>query len=266
MSVVALCSLKGSPGVTTAALALANATHLQGHALVAELDPAGGDLASRLGIPSEPGIASLAAAGRHELRGELLEEHLQHVGGVDFLVAPAGASSARSALGVLNGALVQVLNEMSERVVICDLGRLDPSASGQELVAGADLVLVVARPVLSDLAHLAEEENGWRRLGASVALVLSGEPSVLRRERYPAEEVSSALGIEVLGTLAWDPKGVSVMLGRHREVRRSALVQSARALAASLLRRLPGAGAEPEAEPAEVPQPITGPAPAAAEL
>jgi MinD superfamily P-loop ATPase len=266
MSLVALCSAKGSPGATTAALALASSDHLQGRALVAELDPDGGDLSSRLGLPSEPGLASLAAAGRHELRAELLDGHLQRAGDVDLLLAPAGASAARAALSVLDGALVQVLRAMPERVVICDLGRLGSGSPVGELAAAADLVLVVTRPTLTDLAHLAEEEKSWHRLGPPVALVLSGEPSVLRRERYPADEVSSALGIDVLGTLAWDPKGVAAMLGRHREMRRSALVQSTRALVATLVQRLPGAGADVEVQPAEAPLPITGPAPAGAEL
>lgn len=89
---------------------------------------------------------------------------------------------------------------------------------------------------------------------------------MLRRDRYPAEEVSAALGVEVLGSMAWDPKGVAALLGRHREMRRSALVQSARAVASVLVQRLPGAAAELEAELAKAPRPITGPAPAGAEL
>lgn len=94
MSVIALCSLKGSPGATTAALALATSTTLRADTLLVEADPAGGDLAARLGFPSEPGLASLAAAGRRELDARLVEQHRQQVAGIDIVAAPVGASAA----------------------------------------------------------------------------------------------------------------------------------------------------------------------------
>ena len=58
MSLVALAADKGSPGVTTAAVALAAVWPRP--ALVAECDPSGGDLAMRLHAPG----GAPAAAGR----------------------------------------------------------------------------------------------------------------------------------------------------------------------------------------------------------
>jgi MinD-like ATPase involved in chromosome partitioning or flagellar assembly len=241
MRLAAVCSAKGSPGVTTTALAIAVADPLGATSLLVEADPAGGDLASRLGIPCEPGLASLAAAGRRRLDAELVEKHCQRVGGVDIVAAPAGASSARAALKVLDGGFVQALKEQPERVVICDAGRLDASSIALDLVKAADMVLVLTRCVFADLAHLAEEQSWWRGLGPPVALVLSEAAGAERRERYPAAEISSALDFEVLGSVAWDPKGVAALFGHRREVRRSALVQSAHSLVAALVQRLPGA-------------------------
>ena len=68
---VALCGDKGSPGVTTTALALASAW--AGHAVVVEADPAGGDLAIRLhpegsALPETPTVLSVATAARGDSR------------------------------------------------------------------------------------------------------------------------------------------------------------------------------------------------------
>jgi Mrp family chromosome partitioning ATPase len=240
MSVVGVCSAKGSPGATTTALVLATSATWRDQAIVVEADPAGGDLASRLGIPSEPGLTSLAAAGRRELSAELVEKHCQHVAGIDIVAAPAGASAARSALRVLGDALPSALRTMMDKLIICDLGRLDADSASLATAKAADVILVVTRPLLADLAHVAEETEAWSRIGPPVGLVLSGEPGTVRRERYPAPEVSAALGLEVLGTLAWDPKGVAALLSHRREVKRSALVQSADGLARCLDQRLRG--------------------------
>lgn len=263
MSVIALCSAKGSPGVTTAAFALASTDAFRERSLLVEADPAGGDLASRLGIPAEPGLASLAAAGRRELSAGLVETNCQSVAGIDLVVAPAGAASARAALNVLDGAFVQALKELNDRALFCDLGRLGAADASLELAKAADVVLVVVRPVLADLAHVAEGLSWWTGLGPPVVLVLSGEHGATRRERYPAGEVSAALGLEVIGTLAWDPKGVAALAGQRLEARRSALVQSARSLSDALVQQLPERVIEmTDATEAR----IIGPATAGAEL
>jgi hypothetical protein len=145
---------------------------------------------------------------------------------------------------------------MMDKLIICDLGRLDADSASLATAKATDLILVVLRPVLADLAHVAEEIETWTRLGPPIGLVLSGEPGAVRRERYPAPEVSSALGLEVFGTLAWDPKGVAALLGNRREVKRSALVQSADGLARCLDQRFRGAAEEATADVAE--QPVTG--------
>ena len=54
MPLIALASVKGSPGVTTTCLALAAAWPAR-RRLVIEADPAGGDLGPWLGLPRAPG-------------------------------------------------------------------------------------------------------------------------------------------------------------------------------------------------------------------
>ena len=70
MTVVALTSAKGSPGVTTTALGLATAwpsVHPNRRVLLAEVDPAGGDIAAgylRGEAQAGRGLLALAAAAR----------------------------------------------------------------------------------------------------------------------------------------------------------------------------------------------------------
>src|SRR4051794_21000932 len=95
MTAVALASLKHSPGVTTAALALATAAG--DDAVAVEADASGGDVAARAGLAMEPGLLTLAAAARHEnQRLDLdLDPHLQRLAcGTPVLVAPSSARRA----------------------------------------------------------------------------------------------------------------------------------------------------------------------------
>ena len=65
---VAVASVKGAPGVTTTALALAAAwpAAVDGgvRPVVVEADAAGGDVAARLGLPHAPGLLDVAVAAR----------------------------------------------------------------------------------------------------------------------------------------------------------------------------------------------------------
>src|SRR4029450_4811377 len=64
MAYVAFASAKASPGVTTTITALAATWPRDRDLLVAELDPAGGDLGVRFDLATEPGLVTPAAAGR----------------------------------------------------------------------------------------------------------------------------------------------------------------------------------------------------------
>ena len=73
MTLITICSAKHSPGVTTLGQALA----LQTGALFIEADPAGGDLAARWGVPTDPGMLTLAAASRRGVSRDLIDRHGQ---------------------------------------------------------------------------------------------------------------------------------------------------------------------------------------------
>lgn len=106
---IALGSVKASPGVTTLTVALA-ARWIGGTArrLVVECDPSGGDLAMRFDLPLSPGLVSLAVAHRDPTgpgsgeRGEAAWEHVQSLpGGLPVLLAPPGHERARAAVAAL---------------------------------------------------------------------------------------------------------------------------------------------------------------------
>src|ERR671918_2515995 len=77
MAYVAFASAKASPGVTTTVAALAATWPAERDLVVAELDPSGGDLAVRFDLAAEPGLVSLAAAGRRELDRSTFVAHTQ---------------------------------------------------------------------------------------------------------------------------------------------------------------------------------------------
>lgn len=230
MTTLALISVKHSPGVTTAALAFAAASAQDGTTVLIEADPAGGDLAARVGLALDPGLVSLAAAGRHEGRGLNVEEHCQAlpVGG-SVVVGPTTHEQASTAVATLAGRMAGSAAVPDSHLTIIDCGRWFPGSPVQWELESAELVLVVARRGLDALEHVRSRlpslarGNGLLRVPA-VLLVGDGV--------YPPEEVSAALGAEVVGVLPIDARGVAALHGEAsaRVARRSPLVRSARSI------------------------------------
>ena len=243
---VALASLKGSPGVTTATLALA-AVWPAGRRLLIEADPAGGDLASRLVLPAGPGLMELAAAARREAGPEVVWRCARTLpGGPHVLTAPPGAEQARACVTAV--AATPVLARFSgsrEPVVIIDCGRMDPGGPALPLARQADLTVLVARPHVEDLAHLAPRIPDLTAAGLRLAVLLAPGPRRQRfRAAYRAREVAAALQLPVLGQLPDDETGAAVLTGRRGALRRRELLlplpRAAVGLAAALAAGPPG--------------------------
>jgi hypothetical protein len=138
-------------------------------------------------------------------------------------------------------------------VVIADCGRLDPAAVTAQAGVLTGVVLVVARPHLSDLAHLAGRLEAIRQHATAAGLVLVTGTGLPRGDpAYPAAEISQALAVPVLASMPADPRGVAALLaGRGKPARagqRLPLVRAARDLAAAVAATL-------AAWPGEVPGP-----------
>ncbi|WP_052397830.1 hypothetical protein [Streptomyces sp. NRRL F-5123] len=213
MTLIALLSLKGSPGVTTTALGLAVCWPSGEQPVVVECDAAGGDLLARFRLELSPSLMSLAAAARHGADAGLLWQHTQRLpGGLPVVVGPAGGDQARAALAQLNAGVgeVDVLRQAADRagtVVIADCGRFSGDEAVMRIVRAADAVLLLAHArddALSHLATLLARPPSWLR---DPLFVLAGDG-------YPTPEVAEALNVTVLGRLPDDPRGAAALAGR----------------------------------------------------
>src|SRR5918992_3090911 len=160
MGLIAIACAKGSPGATTTALLFGALWPRP--VIVAECDPHGGDVASRLPaedggvIDADRGLLSLGAAGRKSLRPELVPEHTQRIsGGLDVL---AGVRMPEQSAGLAQqwGQLGPIFGGIPGFDVIADMGRLGASTPQNVMLPSAtDLVMVCdAQP--SNVVHLRE--------------------------------------------------------------------------------------------------------------
>jgi MinD-like ATPase involved in chromosome partitioning or flagellar assembly len=265
---IAFASAKGSPGVTTAVAALAATWPADRELVVAEVDPAGGDLVVRFDLATEPGLVSLAAAGRRELGPDTLLAHTQELAGLAHahvrprraLVAPVSADQAAAALTALRGALSTTLAALDTDVLV-DCGRLDPQSPAFEVATRAELLVMVTQPVVAEVHHLAAR-LATVRSATAVSVLLVGE------RPYSVSEVAEAVGANPLGTLPADGRSAAALAGGHvnvaRALRRSGLLRDAGAIAAGLAEWLgPAPGAPRATDPSAAP-PVPSPgAPAA---
>jgi MinD-like ATPase involved in chromosome partitioning or flagellar assembly len=228
--IVVLASAKGSPGVTTALLALTGMWPRP--VLMAECDPNGADLAARFGLPPNPGLVSLASAARHGLGPRQLREHMQRLpGGIPVLLGVQLPEQAL-ALGPLWSRLAAELARLEVDVLV-DGGQLVGDSPVLELVAGADLLVLVGRPTVEGVTHLAGRIARLEQQGQRPVVVLVGDRPYGPRA---VEETLRAEGLRapVLGVLADDPRAAAALSGesgRPSLLARSLLVRSAREIA-----------------------------------
>lgn len=232
---VVCASASGSPGVSTVAVGLAAGSSQEGTLLI-EMDPSGGVLAARFGLAQQPGVASLAAVARHGMTGAR-DDHVQRLPlGVDVVVAPGSADIAAGSVGVIARHADRALRHLAPMVIV-DAGRLYPGSPATDLVAAADVVVLVATPLTEYLDHL---DTRLSTLCDSVqrdrvGLVFVGKGP------YAAAEIVARLAVPVWAELPRDPRGAGVLAGRlmGRTWQRTALVRALRDLAVTVRQRAP---------------------------
>lgn len=251
MALIALAADKGAPGVTTAATALGAVWPRP--VLVAECDPAGGDLVYRLpgvdGGMLNParGLLSLGATARRGLAPQQVHEHTQRlVGGLEVLV---GINSAEQATGLswLWEPLGLALAAMPGTDVIADCGRVGSHPAVYDLIGEASAVVLFTRPHLDQVAHMRERYVALGRALAErgkrphLGVVVIAPQREYARALGEVRRIMSAAGQPeaVIGGLAHDPKGADLLRGEWGgRLERSLLVRSARELAAHLAGRV----------------------------
>lgn len=247
MSLVLVRGGKGAPGATTIATALATLWPGRRRLLV-EADPEGGVLAARFGLAVEPGLVSLAAAGRVGMNEALVAGHSQQLpDGLAVLPAPVLPDQVRAALAMNAAPLARCLAALGDAGVVADIGRAWPGDVVAPLVEAADGVVVVCRPSVEGLGQVGTLVHAFRARVARVGVVLVGESP------YSAAEVAAALEPDgtdlVWGVVPADRRQAEILNGQRGgwnwAGRRLPLVRAATELAHRVAERVPVSPEEP---------------------
>jgi hypothetical protein len=239
MSMYALVSAGGAPGVTTTALAMALAWPRP--VVVAECDPSGGDILAGLfaGHLVAPrgllGAAFMAGRGAAAVSAEI-KAQLAPLGGRAGAMFLAGLSDPRQAPGLASAwpAIAAALASMNADV-IADCGRLDGgSALPAEVLAESSAVVMVLRPTLRQVAAASPRIEMLAQILGSperAGLLLLGDRG------HAAAEIAATLGVPVLATLPLDAKTARVLSdgdGRRTGLSGRPLMRAARIAARAI--------------------------------
>lgn len=229
-----LVSAKGSPGVTTTALAFAAVAD---DGLVVELDPSGGSIECWTGATGEPGLTRVASGLRRSAGQDAVVEHVVEAPhGVRAILAPTAGPFAESTVAMTRDRLAPALRDLDGTTVVLDGGRWSRSQPTAHRIDACDVVGIVCAPTVDGV-----EAARW--LVEPLQADVDGRLFVLLvgERPYPASEVASAIGVPTAGALAWDPGGVSSLLtrGTGRGWARSPLARSARSALAQIRELIP---------------------------
>jgi cellulose biosynthesis protein BcsQ len=267
MALIAIAADKGSPGVTTTALALAAAWPRP--VLLAECDPAGGDLVYRFpapdgeGLDPRRGLLSLAVAARRGLQSHQVWEHAQKLnGGLDVLTGVTNAEQG-AGLNPLWGQVGRVLADVPQADVIADCGRIGADGPPYDLLAEASVLLLLTKPEMGEVIRLRDRVNaltaaldrrGRRGLPTAVAVIADQRHSRRALGEVGHVVAQAGSGAQLIGAIADDP-GTAAQLGAGSgtasRLAKSPLMRTAHDIAGQLATVLPPL----PAAVAEVPQP-----------
>lgn len=220
MAIIALVSAKGSPGVTTTALACTLSWH---HRMVlAECDPAGGSvLAGYLGgvLDGARGIGELAV-------GELRDGNLEAVFWSQLVDLDAPHRERLLLPGVVDPAQAGSVNPLWQRFadvftslerghpgydVIADCGRLQAVGPPWPILRAAAVVLVVTAAHLPDLSSARATVRAIQRDFAEHRVPPGSLRLLLVGAGHSRNEVSRALQLPVIAQLPHDARTAKVL-------------------------------------------------------
>jgi MinD-like ATPase involved in chromosome partitioning or flagellar assembly len=261
--IIVVASIKGAPGVTTTALAVATTWPPERKVwpsdrsvLFVEADPFGGDLAVRFGIAPEVGLWTLLAAGRRGIQPEAVWEHTSMLpGGLPILF---GLTIANQAVSNDDAWLpVVAAFEALEVDLVVDVGRLLPRLGGgiAHLIKAADTLLVVCPPTLEGVSHLKET------LPTLVSAMGGRLPVMVPTSEagFSPSEITETLGVKVFPVVPNDRSAAATLCGapnrkpflKSELAKWSASVAATMAASASEKSVLSSFGLPMEIEPAE---------------
>ena len=265
---IALTSFKHAPGVTTTAAGLARSWPRP--LLIADLDPAGGDLAAAFTSGSTAGrlLDELIALRRVNNATTALQlwdratelsadGRLRLLAGLDD---PGAAATLPEAWVALADLLATPHNDQPRGFdVIVDCGRLSESSPAWPVLQRADVVVPV---VTSTVAGVRQAVHGIPRLARR--LTAEGSRSELRllvRQSgpYAPHDIADALDVPLLGGLPDDPAAAALLpAGSGRRLVRTRLWRTVAAIAADLANIDADAGTDPDADRDPASDAVTG--------
>jgi hypothetical protein len=236
MPLVSLISAKGSPGVTTSAVALAAAARASGtRAAWVELDPSGGTgwvqtRASRPG--SRPTLGEFARALRDDSVGDWSRFTVEAPPGVPAVLAPPGRPAVSTILGEGRTQWTRALGSRSDMLAVADAGRWGGRQDADAAVVGADVVGLVCRSTLLSAEHTLRLVAEVQAIAQCPVLVV-----VVGTKPYDPREVASAIGLPLAGSIEWRRRDVAALWAAGTT--RTVLVRSAGRTLRGLLDAIP---------------------------
>lgn len=220
MAVIALVAAKGSPGVTTTALACTLSWHRR--LVLAECDPAGGSiLAGYLGgaLDGRRGIGELAVSELRE--GNLEEAFWPQLVDLDApnrerlllpgVVDPAQAGSVIPLWQRFADFFTDLERGQPAYDVLVDCGRLQTIGPPWPLLRAAAIVLVVTAAHLPDLSSARATVRAIQQDFAEHRIPTGSLRLLLVGDGHGRTEVSKALRLPVIGRLPDDPRTARVL-------------------------------------------------------
>lgn len=210
---IAVCSLKSSPGATTLAVALGARWPGPEVPVVVEADPAGGDLLTRFRLSPDLTLVTLAASSRNRgnARPDQVAHHAQFLpDGLRVVPSPVEAEQARAALRLLTIGPSSPLRRAGDRAdtaVIVDCGRVESDSPTLSIIRSADAMLLVARPRDDELARIALKLQAAQQWSRRPCFVLVGRG-------HRASFVSHELRVPVMAHIPHDLKGAEALCGQ----------------------------------------------------
>ena len=221
MSIIAVGSVKASPGVTSLSvgLGLSWESTTGRRAVLVEADGDGGVLAARFGLASTPSLVELSGIARHELTINRLQNNCQLLAGqLPALVSPGCGETTTLVLAPLARRLADGLGRLDGIDAVVDVGRVRPHSPAVELIKHCNLLVLVARPQFDQLVPLVHQARRVTAHDIPTALVCVGD------RPYPPTEMAKASRLDLLGVMAHEPRAAQVMVGglpahqRHRRL------------------------------------------------
>lgn len=251
--IVALSSLRGSPGVTSWSLLLAGAWPIGVERVVLEADGDGGVLAVRCGLGVDPGVAALVAATRrHDAQtGRVTVDAFARRLGDEVWVIPGPESAERAAAVWASSADdVAAMAALDRRVWIVDGGRSAAGALAAPFTERAELAVVLTSARQEDLVAVPPRVRSLQGGGAAAVGVL-----VVGRPGYGLDELRAFFGTGLVWMVrvAGDAALTAPLTLSSRRARRSWLWREAVDVAAAFAERV-----EPAVDGVEVGEPADG--------